>query len=174
MIHINTGALRVSIIDPEMTPLSEHDVRVLREALDCEYHQAALHDQILREFGEIERLRRVREVEDGHIHILRGLHERYGLKPDTNRWRAHYPRFVTLPRACEAAVAAEMQRAEHYRRLRTGVAEVSIVAQLRTLERASRDAHLPALQAIARAAAHPSPRPASPLARTTTDRAPTR
>ena len=133
-----------------MSRLPDGDARALREALEQVYRSSAIHDRILRDFRAPDPLQGIRNVEAMHIRLLECLHARYGLPTPSNRWRGRVPRFDSLVDACAAAIDVGTEHAYACERLIAGARDAEILAALRNLERAVREAHLPALHAWSR------------------------
>ena len=133
-----------------MLRLNENDVRALNIALEQQYRSFATHDQVIRDFGPAQPLERIRDVEKGHIRVVEWLHTRYAVSLPKYHGRAHIPHFADFAHACAAAIESEREHLLVYRRLIESAREADVLGELRNLERASRDGHLPALHAWAR------------------------
>lgn len=133
-----------------MLPLSKADIRALHVALDNAYRSFALYDRILRAFGPAPPLERIREVEAGHIHVLEWLHRWYAVPLPERGVHLNVPRFADASHACAAAIQRERESVVLYRDLLDKAHEANVLGELRNLERASHDGHLPALHAWAR------------------------
>ncbi len=74
-----------------MTPLSDTESQVLREALDDEYRAWATYDQVIADFGAVQPFVNIREAEARHIDALHGLYRCYGLTIPDNPYPARSP-----------------------------------------------------------------------------------
>jgi hypothetical protein len=132
-----------------MDRLTEHEIEVLREALDDEYHAWATYDQVIADFGEVAPFLNIRDAEARHIEALRVLYRSFGLQMPENDWPGRVERYPSLQAACEAGVAAEIANAGLYDRLLAVPVRPEIAAVLQRLRQASQDRHLPAFRRCA-------------------------
>lgn len=132
-----------------MIRLTEHEIEVLREALDDEYHAWATYDQVITDFGEVAPFVNIREAEARHIEALRILYRGFGIPVPANNWPGRVARYPSLQAACEAGVVAEVANAELYDRLLAVPLRPEIATVLQKLRQASQDRHLPAFRRCA-------------------------
>lgn len=131
-----------------MEKLSRPDIRALRKAFEDTSCTCSTYEQVIREFGPVRPFPMLKEAEERHMRALQALLERYRValpKPHATQ-AAH---FATLSDALEAAIAWESRKIEACERLHASAHEADILAEIRNLRRASRDAHLPALRECA-------------------------
>ena len=139
-----------------MLRLNECDARALRAALEHEYRSFVLHNRLARDFSPAPSVERIRDIEAAHIHTLEVLHKRLGISVPRRPRRMHVHRFRDARHACAAAIDAEREHLAVYRLLLETARDACVLAELRTLERESRDGHIPALRAWRRALRKPA------------------
>lgn len=132
-----------------MNVLTEAEVDALRGALDDEYRAWATYDQVIADFGELPPFSHIREAEARHIDALRILFARYGVPVPENPWPGRVPRYGSVPEACAAGVAAEIDNAALYDRLLAATQRPDIRVVFRNLQEASQQRHLPAFERCA-------------------------
>lgn len=135
-----------------MTPLSDTEIQVLREALDDEYRAWATYDQVIADFGAVQPFVNIRAAEARHIDALHGLYRCYGLTIPDNPHPGKVARYPSLIAACEAGIEAEIVNGEMYTRLMATHPRADILTVLRNLQAAPQQRHLPAFQRCARRA----------------------
>ena len=133
-----------------MLPLSKNDTQALNAVLECAYRRFALYDRVLDAFGPAAPLERIRDVEAFHIHVLESLHQRYHVAPPKDLRHLYTAHFSDADEACAATVQAEKEQIALCQRLMEEAREADVLGELRNLERASRDGHLPKLHAWAK------------------------
>jgi hypothetical protein len=139
-----------------MTPLSDTETQVLREALDDEYRAWATYDQVIADFGPVQPFVNIRAAEARHIDALHELYRRYRLTIPDNPYPGKVARYPSLTAACEAGIEAEIVNGEMYTRLMATNPRLDILTVLRNLQAASQQRHLPAFQRCARRATDPT------------------
>ena len=93
-----------------MTSLTAAVIQALHDALDDEYHAAAVYSQVLNDFGAVRPFINIRDSELRHIEALLHLFERYSLPIPANPWTtSKLPRFASVKEASEAGVQAEIE-----------------------------------------------------------------
>ena len=130
-----------------MTTLGKQDIGALRKAFNDTHKALATYDQIILEFGPLPPFPGLRDVEARHIRALEALFVRYGLPLPRPRRRVAVRHFPTLAQAFAACIATETSNVKMLQRLRSRASRSDILAEITNLRRASRDGHLPALQA---------------------------
>jgi hypothetical protein len=130
-----------------MTSLTAAEVQALHDALDDEYHAAALYSQVMNDFGTVRPFLNIRDSELRHIEALLHLFERYSLPVPANPWiTANLPHFTSLKEACEAGVQAEIENVTLYERILNSTSRADLLQVFLRLQAASQERHLPAFQ----------------------------
>ena len=135
-------------------PLADHEIDALLEALDDEYRAVATYEQVIADFGPTRPFTNIIESERRHIEALRALFERYDLEVPANPWRGAAPAYDSVPDACAAGAAGEIDNAAMYERLIDATDHVDIIEVFENLQRASQENHLPAFRRCAERSAH--------------------
>lgn len=130
------------------TPLTADEIQVLNEALQDEYHAAAVYDAVIADFGEVAPFVPIRQAEAQHAAVLERLFERYGLAAPANEWaEAEIASFESVEAACAAGVAAETANADLYNRALAATDKPDLTNVFTHLQAASLESHLPAFTA---------------------------
>ena len=129
-----------------MSRLSESEIEALNEALDDEHKAWATYDQVIEDFGPVRPFINIRESESRHINALANIYDRYGLTVPANPWVNDVPHYDNLHAACEAAVQAEIENVEIYKRIMQASERADILTVFRNLRDASQQRHLPAFR----------------------------
>lgn len=133
-----------------MTSLTAAEIQALHDALDDEYHAAAVYSQVLNDFGVVRPFLNIRDSELRHIKALLHLFERYSLPILANPWTTgKLPRFASVKEACEAGVQAEIENVALYERILNSTSRADLLQVFRRLQAASQERHLPAFQLAA-------------------------
>lgn len=133
-----------------MTSLTAAEIQALHDALDDEYHAAAVYSQVLSDFGALRPFLNIRDSELRHIEALLRLFERYRLPIPANPWiTANLPHFTSLKEAYEAGVQAEIENVALYERILNSTSRADLLQVFRRLQAASQERHLPAFQRAA-------------------------
>jgi len=129
-----------------MPSLTDTEVDALHQALDDEYKAWTIYDQVVHDHGPARPFIRIVESEARHIEALRRLFTRYDVAIPHNPWPGRVPRFASVGEACLAAVDAEVENVDLYRRLMQSTTRSDILAVFENLRQASQERHLPAFQ----------------------------
>ena len=129
-----------------MSCLSEYEVDALHESLDDEFKAWATYDRVIDDFGPIRPFINIRDAEARHIDALRRVFHEYGLTPPENTWMGKTPHYESVAAACAAAVQAEIENAELYRRISQATERPDILNVFRNLCDASQQRHLAAFR----------------------------
>ena len=129
--------------------LTQQEVKGLLLALNDEYHAWAVYDQVIQDFGQTRPFVPIQTAESKHIDSLQPLFERYGLSIPENPWAGNVASFESVSAACAAGVDAEIANADLYMKLFSGTEREDVLRVYETLQWASLDKHLPALQRCA-------------------------
>ena len=133
-----------------MTSLTAAEIQALHDALDDEYHAAAVYTQVLSDFGPVRPFLNIRDSELRHIQALHSLFRHHNLPIPSNRWEtATLPRFTSLREACEAGVQGEIENIALYRGLLASTERHDLLTVFHRLQAASQERHLPAFQRAA-------------------------
>lgn len=133
-----------------MTSLNATEIQALHDALDDEYHAAAVYSQVLSDFGAVRPFLNIHDSELRHIEALLRLFERYRLPIPANPWTTdQVPRFASVKEACEAGVQAEIENVALYGRILNSTSRADLLQVFRRLQAASQERHLPAFQRAA-------------------------
>ena len=137
-------------MDPNpSTGLSDAEQADLVAALDDEYMARATYAQVIADFGAVRPFVNIVDAEGRHVEALLNLFHRYGVPVPADTWSGRVPRYASIPEACVAAVAAEIENGEMYDRLVAGTDRADILAVYRNLQAASQERHLPAFRRFA-------------------------
>lgn len=121
--------------------------RALEEVLDDEYRARATYRAVLERHGPVRPFTAIVEAEDRHVRALLPLFQRHGFPVPEDPWRDRVEAPASLRDACAAAVAAELENAAMFDRLRPAVADHPDVATVfERLREASAERHLPAFR----------------------------
>jgi hypothetical protein len=143
-----------------MLPLNKDDSFALHVALEQAYRSFAMYDRMLHAFRPTRPIERIRDVQAFHIRVLECLHSRYGVLLPKDGCHMQTARPTDASAACATAIKAEKEQLVLFRGLLQSAHDADVLAQLRNLERASRDGHLPKLQVWARQLAERRRKPA--------------
>lgn len=133
-----------------MTSLNATEFQALHDALDDEYHAAAVYSQVLSDFGAVRPFLNIHDSELRHIEALLRLFERYRLPIPANPWTTdQVPRFASVKEACEAGVQAEIENVALYGRILNSTSRADLLQVFRGLQAASQERHLPAFKRAA-------------------------
>lgn len=131
-----------------MEKLTRQDVRALRKAFEDTCSACSMYEQVIREFGPLRPFPMLKDAEERHMRALEALLARYRVAvPKTPARPA--AAFQTISEALDTVISAESKKVEAYERLHATAREADVLAEIRNLRRASRDAHLPALRQCA-------------------------
>jgi len=121
-------------------------IAALSEALDDEFKARATYRKVIERFGPVRPFVNIVEAENRHIDALLAQFERLGVRPPADRWADRAMAPETLATACAAAVQAEIDNDELYKRLLEQVSDAKVRFVMRRLQQASRLRHLPAFR----------------------------
>jgi hypothetical protein len=127
-----------------MEKLSRQDVRALRKAFEDTCSACSTYEQVIREFGPLRPFPMLKDAEERHMRALEALLTRYRIAVPKVPVRPTAA-FATISAALDVVISAESSKVEAYDRLHATAHEADVLAEIRNLRRASRDAHLPAL-----------------------------
>ncbi len=115
---------------------------------DGEYAAHAEYSAIIDKFGEVQPYVNIRMAESRHIAALKRQMQKYGIQIPENKFEGVLEAPETLLDAAKEGVAAEQLNIAMYERLLGAVQDYpDLVRVFTNLQRASRDAHLPAFTA---------------------------
>lgn len=118
----------------------------LMEALQDEYRARARYAQVLERFGAVLPFTAIAAAEQRHIDALRLLFHRYGIPVPPDPWAGRVEYLPTLIAACEAGVVGEIENIALYESLLERELPSDVRQTFANLQRASREAHLPAFR----------------------------
>jgi rubrerythrin len=119
----------------------------LEEVLDDEYRARATYRAVVDRYGPVRPFSAIVEAEDRHVRALLPLFERHGFPIPEDPWPGRVEVAASLQDACAAGVAAEIENAAMFDRLRPLVADHPDVARVfERLREASAERHLPAFR----------------------------
>ena len=125
--------------------------QALVEALagpDGEFAAHALYSSILAQFGQVLPYAAIRDAETRHVQALKRQLEKYGVQVPADPFVGKVKAPKSLADAARDAVASEEKNVAMYERYLTTVKDYPDLTRVFTnLQRASREAHLPALKA---------------------------
>lgn len=128
----------------------------LGEALQGEYRARARYAKVLGRFGPVGPFPAIAAAEQRHIDALLALFRRYRVPVPPDTWPARLGCPPALAAACQAGVVGEIDNVALYDRLLHWVSAPDVRQTFLSLQRASREAHLPTFQrCLARLAATP-------------------
>lgn len=121
---------------------------ILVEFLIDEQKALATYEAIMADLGEVAPFSMIANAERRHIAALERIFDRYGIDLPTIP-SFDVPTFGSLGEAAAAAAQAEIDNAELYDRLLSGIDNADVVRVATSLRDASLNQHLPAFQAAA-------------------------
>lgn len=117
---------------------------------DGEFAAHALYSAVLKKFGDAQPYLNIREAETRHIQALKRQMEKYGMAIPEDKFAGKVTPPESLLLAAKEGVEAEIKNIALYDRYLTLVEAYPDITRVFTnLQRASRDAHLPAFEAAA-------------------------
>jgi rubrerythrin len=119
----------------------------LHAALDDEYRARATYRAVLDRWGDVRPFVNIVESEERHIRALEDLCIRHGVSIPPDSWPSRVSLPESLEAACRAAVEAERENGDLYRRLMEAAGgRLDVEAVFRRLRDASQRNHLPAFE----------------------------
>ncbi|MCJ7550518.1 MAG: hypothetical protein MUQ30_12650 [Anaerolineae bacterium] len=128
--------------------LDAEEQSILTEFLFDEYKALATYESIMSDFGAIQPFASIARAEEQHIAALERIFSRYDVALPPIPF-FDIPSFGSLEEAAKAAVQAEIDNADLYDRLLSGIDNPDVVQVAGNLRDASLYSHLPAFEAAA-------------------------
>ena len=126
--------------------MSRHIVDALEEALQDEYKARATYKKVIETFGPVRPFSNIVEAENRHVQALLRQYERLGLTAPEDEWEGRIETPQSITKACEQAIADEIENGEMYQRLLPLVDDQTVYEVLENLQDASQNRHLPAFK----------------------------
>jgi len=131
-----------------LTPEAKQAVVEVLAGPDGEFAAHALYSAILTKHGDIQPYAAIREAETRHIQALKRQLEKYGIPIPEDKFAGKAVSPATLLEAAKQGVESEEKNVSMYDRYLAAVKDYPDLTRVFTnLQRASRDAHLPAFKA---------------------------
>jgi len=118
----------------------------LQQALMDEYHAQAFYGAVLAQYGDVRPFSNIHPAEGRHVDALLALYDSFGWTAPENPYSMADFEFRSLEDAAQQARDAEVANADLYAGLFNGLRDPQVEAVFSSLQRASQENHLPALE----------------------------
>jgi len=129
-------------------PVTDEVLNAMNLAIQDEYHAEAVYARVIADFGDAQPFYNIINAEQRHSEAVGRVFTNHDLPVPASEWNlGNVPGFLTLPKACEAAVEAELANIALYDQFLTLDLPQDAHNVFTNIRAASLEKHLPAFQA---------------------------